>query len=188
VRRLIPVVLVLAAVPAAAQTPVSGYVIDLRGATSSLPRETAFFPGIPIETIVPARGFGFDAGAHVYLFKLGPSRVGIGATYMRVRGTTPGIVSNLSTLAPQISFNFGTSNGWSYLSAGYGQAWVRTEAARESGTEIAESDGLSAVNYGGGARWFIKRRLGVGFDLRFHRVSGPPKASMFAASVGFCLR
>jgi Outer membrane protein beta-barrel domain len=191
VRYLVAAALVLAVGPAAAQgqTAVGGYVIDLRGATSGLPKETAFFPGIPAETIVPARGFGFDVGAHVYLFRLGPSRVGLGANYMRARGTAPGIVGNVRTLAPQLSFNFGTRDGWSYISAGAGRAWVTTTLDdEESGLLTTDSDGLNAVNYGGGARWFLRRHVAVGFDVRFHRVSGPPKTNLFAASVGVSVR
>lgn len=189
-RGLLAVVLVLAASPAAAQAPdpVAGYVIDLRGATGGLPKDTAFFPGIPVETIVPARGFGFDVGAHVYLFGLGASRVGLGASYLRARGTAPGIVASVSTLSPQVSFNFGTASGWSYLSAGLGRAWVATTVERESGAVTADSGGLSALNYGGGARWFLAERVAAGFDLRFHHVSGPPKTRLFTASVGFSVR
>jgi hypothetical protein len=190
VRRLVVLVLVLlpARVVAQGQDPVGGYVLDLRGATSGLPTDTAFFPGIPLETIVPARGFGFDLGAHVYLFRLGPSRVGVGANYVRVRGTAPGVVATAGILAPQVSVNFGTANGWSYLSAGYGSVRVTTRFDDEEGAVTAESGGLDATNYGGGARWFLTRRIAVGFDARFHRISGPPKTSLFTASVGFSLR
>jgi hypothetical protein len=191
VRRLVVLVLALAPVRVAAQgqDPVGGYVLDLRGATSGLPTDTAFFPGIPLETIVPARGFGFDVGAHVYLFRLGPSRVGVGGNYVRVRGTVPGVVANVSALAPQVSFNFGTANGWSYLSAGLGRAWVTTHFDDEDADAVTgDSGGLSATNYGGGARWFLARRLAVGFDARFHRIAGPPKASLFSASVGVSVR
>jgi hypothetical protein len=191
-RALVVLVLLLSAAPAAAQDPgpppVRGYVIDVRGATSNLPNDVAFFPGIPVDTVVPARGYGFEAGGHVYLFGLGPARVGAGASYTQVRGTAPGIVANLDTLAPQVSFNFGTANGWSYLSAGFGVASVTTEVEQETGTASSDTDWLTAINYGGGARWFLTRRIGVGFDVRFHRVSGPPKATQFAASVGFSVR
>jgi hypothetical protein len=190
VRYRIAVLLVLAAVPAAAQgpDPIRGYVIDLRGTTTGLPKDTAFFPGIPVETIVPARGFGFEVGGHVYVLTLGPSRVGLGATYVRARGTTEGIAATVSTVAPQVSFNFGTAAGWSYLSAGLGAASVSTTATSETGTIRADTESLRSVNYGGGARWFLARRLAVGFDLRLHQVSGPPKTTLFAASVGFSIR
>ena len=189
-RGLAAAVLVLAAAPVTAQglDPVAGYVIDLRGATSGLPKETAFFPGIPVETIVPARGFGFDVGGHLYVLRLGPSRLGFGANYLSVRGTTPGIVGNVRVLAPQVSFNFGNANGWSYLSAGLGRAWVTTRVDLASETVTSESGALSATNYGGGARWFLARHLAIGFDVRFHRVSGPPKTNLFSASLGFSVR
>jgi hypothetical protein len=184
------VVVLLLAVPAAAQTPdrVGGYVVDLRGATSGLPRDTVFFPGIPAETIVPARGFGFDVGGHVYVFTLGPSRIGLGANYVRVRGTSPGVAANVSTVAPQISFNFGGANGWSYLSAGLGRAWVKTTVERAAGPTTADTGGLSALNYGGGARWFLARHVAAGFDVRFHRLSGATQETLVAVSVGLSVR
>jgi hypothetical protein len=190
VRRLLAALLVFASAPAAAQTaaPPGPWVIDLRGTTSGLPKDTAFFPGIPAETIVPARGFGFDVGAHVYVLTFGPSRLGVGANYMRARGTTEGIAANLSTLAPQVSVNFGTSAGWSYLSAGYGRAWVRTTVERDAGTATAAPEPFGAVNFGGGARWFLSAHVGVGFDLRFHQLSGPPRTTLMAAAIGFSIR
>ena len=188
-RLLVAAALLLAAQPAAAQqAPVSGYVIDIRGATSGLPNSTAFFAGIPADTVVPARGFGFDVGANVYLFRLGAARVGIGGDYVAVRGTVPGVVSNLRTVSPQLSLNFGSRSGWSYLSAGVGRAWIKTRVDVEGESQTAESNGLTAVNYGGGARWFLTERLAVGFDARFHRISGPPRTQVFAASVGFSVR
>ena len=180
----------LVAGAAGAQTaePVSGYVIDIRGAMSGLPKDTAFFPGLPADIVVPARGFGFDVGGHVYLFKLGPSRLGVGANYIRARGTVPGMVSTFSTIAPQVSFNFGSRAGWSYLSAGLGRASVKTTVDSDEGTTHHDADGLNALNFGGGARWFLAARLAVGFDVRFNRVSGDTKATLTSLSAGFSLR
>lgn len=190
-RRLFAAVaVVLAATPAAAQAPdpVAGYVVDLRGSTSGLPKESTFFPAVPAETIIPARGFGLDVAGHIYVLSLGPSRIGLGASYLHTRGTTPVVTSTLRVLAPQASVNFGSVNGWSYLSAGLGRGWIRTTAAVDSETLTAESDALTAVSYGGGARWFLARRLAVGFDVRFHRLSGPPSTSFLAAGVGLSVR
>jgi hypothetical protein len=190
VRAVVAGLVLLAAAPAAAQSsePVGPFVIDLRGATSGLPNDTAFYPGLPPDTLVPARGFGFDAGGHVYLFALGPARVGLGANYVRVRGTAPGIVTTVGTVAPQLSFNFGSRDGWSYLSAGMGGAWVDTAVDAETGTLTRESGGLTAINAGGGARWFLASHLAVGFDVRWHRISGPPRTTMLAVSVGLSVR
>ncbi len=181
---------VLLGAPAAAQTPrpPGPWVFDLRGATSGLPTNTSFFPGIPAETLVPSRGFGFDVGGHIYLVTIGPSRVGVGAGYSRVRGTAPGISERVGALAPQVSFNFGTTYGWSYLSAGPGRAWVRSTVDRDTGTATADSGGIAAVNFGGGARWFMSDHVGIGFDVRLYRLSGAPGATLIAASVGISLR
>ncbi|HVG70411.1 MAG TPA: hypothetical protein VM819_05850, partial [Vicinamibacterales bacterium] len=93
-------------------------------------------------------------------------------------------------LAPQVSANFGTRDGWSYLSAGVGIASVATEAADVMPGEN-ESGRLRVVNFGGGARWFITERLAFGFDVRAHRIaagSGTPKTALFAVSAGLSIR
>lgn len=184
----VPVALALLAVAAsraAAQAlePPGPWVVDLRGATSGLPSDTGFYPPLATETLVPSRAFGFDAGAHVYLFTLGPARIGLGASYLRVRGTTPGVTATFSTVAPQVSFNFGSTNGWSYLSAGYGRALVDTTVNDPTGS-VRDSGSLGAVNFGGGARWFIRAHLGVGFDVRWHRLASPG-GTQLSFSAGF---
>ena len=179
------VLLLVIAAPAASQAlivdrPVGPYVIDLRGSMIGVPGDPLFFPPVGETIPIPARAFGFEVGAHVYPFSLGPARVGIGAGYIRGRGTVPEpgtTVANVSALVPQLSFNFGSRGGWSYLSVGYGN--VRVRAAIED--DEADSKSLDSLNYGGGARWFLSNHLGVGFDVRFHRVS--PKAS--AGTPGF---
>jgi hypothetical protein len=172
---------------AAAQpvAPPGPWVLDVRGATSGLPTDTAFFPAVATETLVPARGFGFDVGAHVYLLSLGPARVGVGASYLRARGTAESVTANVTTVAPQVSFNFGTTNGWSYLSAGLGRAWIKTTAVQLAGEAVRESAGLSALNFGGGARWFLASHVGFGFDVRWHRLSSTPGVILLSAAAGF---
>ena len=118
------------------------FVIDVRGVTSGIPASPGLYPDLGDQYVVPARGFGFDVGAHIYLFSLGPARLGIGANYIEVRGTATDADATLETIAPQLSFNFGTSDGWSYLSVGAGPARVNAGAEASS----------SAINAGGGAR------------------------------------
>lgn len=167
--------------------PPGPYVIDLRGALAAIPDDVVYFPTLSTGSAIPARGFGFDVGGHVYPLRLGLSRVGFGASFMRVRGTVEDVAATVTTLAPQISFNFGTRAGWSYLSAGYGTAEVRTLADGD----LTEPGRVSAINVGGGARWFLKARLAVGFDIRFHRLGAgdeTPGTTLMGASVGFSLR
>ena len=158
------------------------FVIDVRGVTSGIPASPGLYPDLGDQFVVPARGFGFDVGAHIYLFSLGPARLGIGANYIEVRGTATDADATLQTIAPQLSFNFGTSDGWSYLSLGAGTARVNAGAEASS----------SAINAGGGARWFLKRHLAVGFDVRFHKIAADGDtmgaSTQVSAAVGFSLK
>jgi Outer membrane protein beta-barrel domain len=158
------------------------FVIDVRGVTSGIPASPGLYPDLGDQFVVPARGFGFDVGAHVYLFSLGPARLGIGANYIEVRGTAADADATLETIAPQLSFNFGTSDGWSYLSVGAGTARVKAVTSASS----------SAVNAGGGARWFMNRHLAVGFDVRFHKIAADGDtmgaSTQVSAAVGFSLK
>jgi hypothetical protein len=158
------------------------FVIDVRGVTSGIPHSIGLYPTIPDGGSVPARGFGYDVGGHVYLFNLGSARLGLGVNVIGLRGTATDATTTFNILAPQLSFNFGSSDGWSYLSFGAGTARVHAE---ETGTS-------SAINAGGGARWFIKRHLGIGFDLRLHRIAADGdimgESTAFSASVGFSLK
>lgn len=203
------------------------YVFDIRAATSSLPRDSAFFPPVPSSTAVPSRGYGIDAGAHVYLVQFGPARLGLGASLLRARGTIspgpvetdsadddddetsststavlPDVAGLLTSIGPQVSVNFGTRAGWSYLSAGLGRARVSTRTSAfvdEAGQVVAqprlrESGTRSSINVGGGARWFAKSRLAFSFDVRFHIIGAggedipTPGTTLVAVAAGMSLR
>jgi hypothetical protein len=178
-------------------------VVDIRGATSAVPTDTTFYPTLT-STIVPSRGFGADIGGHFYLFNFGPARVGLGASVMVVRATAnaaastqaestePGqrVTLTLRALAPQVSFNFGSGDGWSYLSAGVGLGSVNSRTDNAAPGEH-ESGRLRTVNYGGGARWFMTPRLAFGIDLRAYQLAagaGTPRVSIFAAGAGLSIR
>ena len=164
------------------------WALDVRGVTSPVPEQTVFYPTLDRTALIPGRGFGLNAGVHVYPLNLGSARLGIGADLFYVRGKTTPLVPtpaagsgttaasvgqavevDLRMLAPQVSFNFGSREGWSYLSAGFGTADV---VARTSGVLPGrqQSSRLNALNVGGGARWFVKSHLAVGFDIRMHNI------------------
>jgi hypothetical protein len=96
-------------------------------------------------------------------------------------------------LTPQLSFNFGSSRGWSYLSAGVGQITARTttsEFAAGSGESTSrtpvrtrETAALQTINFGGGARWFNTDHLAFSFDVRFHQAAGRSKAGVSTVPV-----
>jgi len=213
------VLVLLAARPSAAQLPPADppgpYVIDVRGATTGFPKHEAFFPLVPSGTIVPSRGFGIDLGGHVYLMRLGAARLGFGANLVRIRHSTspqvpvgappqspatrtiPDVEATLTLIAPQLSFNFGNAEGWSYLGGGLGFAEVDTATSGTLAPAERGSGRLSSINVGGGARWFRNRHVAFAFDVRFHMVSaatpplprvGTPKTTLVVAAAGLSLR
>ena len=209
-------------VPAAGQTTADDrpgpYVIDVRGTTVSLPQDPSVFPPVPASTAVPSRGWGLDAGAHVYLMQLGAARLGVGGILVRARGTaapkppattsgsaaaapatTPAVAALWTSVAPQVSINFGSRAGWSYLSAGIGRATITTRTSAfgtSPGTpaRLLDSGARSSINFGGGARWFTGAHLAFSFDVRFNMMgaggaeTATPGATLIAASVGMSLR
>jgi hypothetical protein len=184
-------IVLIAQAPAAAQSASrpGPWVLDVRGVTSPVPRDPVFHPALDPSTLVPARGFGVDVGAHVYLFDIGHARLGLGAGMVNLRArTTPPeqpesaggdptpaatgqpLQLDLRTITPQVSFNFGAREGWSYLSLGAGVTRiVSTTSGEQSGRR--ESTRIRNVNMGGGARWFLKSHVAFTFDVRLHRLS-----------------
>jgi opacity protein-like surface antigen len=208
--RLLSVVgclLICGAASAGAQVvePPGPFVIDARGAFSTVGRsdDLALPRGLRASEL-PRRVLGIDVGGHVYPVR-GPVTLGVGASLLRLGGTqTPDtgdeaggpdapVTSGTFTLtgiAPQVSLNFGTSRGWSYIGAGYGLS--RLKAGRAEAT-LESSPQLPTLNLGGGARWFITEHAAFGFDLRFYRIGardfsadyvGNPSVSMFVVSAG----
>jgi hypothetical protein len=184
----------LAAIPAAAQAPkepLPRFAIDLHGALVGLPTAEGWVPVVSADTPLPGRPWGLAGGASVYLFKLGVATIGVGAHIARGSGsgelpvvpTAPGappavptlpiVTTEVLSLLPQVSFNFGHKFGWSYLSAGYGRTRVSSSRA-PVGTvpgEVFPEAWNPALNFGGGAKWFMKRHLGASFDVRFTKLS-----------------
>jgi hypothetical protein len=183
---------ILSAAPASAQGPAQPpgpYVVDLRLATSGVPDITTLVP-LPAGSALPTRGRGFDAGVHVYAGRLGPARLGVGATLLNVRARDVSAEVDLRSLGPQLSFNFGTREGWSYLSAGGGVSEVIVKTVGAASVR-RETGRVLTIDAGAGARWFLTGRVGVGFDLRFRRLSSAdamPSSMVFGASVGIAVR
>jgi hypothetical protein len=130
---------------------------------------------------LPNRGLGVVFGAHVYPLRKGVVTLGLGAEVMASKGAhaveettsgttaSPKVETRFSAFSPQISLNFGSKQGWSYLSGGLGLGHLTTEVVSKP---LPEADGRTKViNYGGGARWFLNDHLAVSLDLRFYAVN-----------------
>jgi hypothetical protein len=167
---------------AAAQDPepIARFAADARVALPNFPGDGSIATALGVtEENLPGRGLGVSLGVHVYPARLGRVALGIGGELVVARssrtlepataGGTPGptVDGRFSALSPQISLNFGSGRGWSYLSAGIG--WGAFTVEREAAPVQSPDGRLRTINYGGGARWFAREHLAFSFDLRFHR-------------------
>jgi hypothetical protein len=108
--------------------PIGRYVADARINFPKLKQDLAIATAIGVtELNLPARAFGFVVGAHWDPARLGIVTFGIGGEIVTARRghtldtgteTTPVNVtvnSRFSAISPQISFNVGSRDGWSYI-------------------------------------------------------------------------
>ncbi len=213
-RVVLALAVLAAATPALAQSTTDRLprvAFDIHGVTVGLPSAEGWVPPVGADTPLPGRAWGVAGGGHVYLVKLGITTLGVGASVIIGKATsapvtttegapTTGSVTTQAThLSPQVSFNFGHKLGWSYLSAGYGVSKVTSTASAFGTTPaIAAPEGwYPAINFGGGARWFMKPHLGAGFDVRFTKLSsrettaaqaGAKRTQVFSIGVGITIQ
>jgi hypothetical protein len=185
------------AAPALAQAPppkIGPFVVDLHGLFVKFPNTQALADsrGLVDTTQLPGAGFGGAVGLHLYLLKWKQVTFGIGGEVVGLRAHKvpaadalipglPAVTEKFLTASPQLSFNFGGMNGWSYISGGIGLSqWsVIADGAESQDADIAR---LRTFNYGGGARWFVKKHLAFSFDVRVYSIDAGTPASGFSAS------
>ena len=192
-----------------APKPIGPIAIDVRGTRVPFPSDNqglADSRGLLLGEL-PGSGFGFDLGANVYPLRFKKVTIGAGGQLTLGRSHGAGSVQQGLTVfrpvteqyteaAGQISFNFGTGSGWSYLSGGFGPGeWslVPDGAAKAP----SDQERLRVYNYGGGARWFAKSHLAFTFDVRFHDIypgspffgnPGSPRVKMLVIGAGVSLK
>ena len=203
--------LTLSSVPAAAQQnePIGGFAADVRGTFArhklepSVATELDVVPGN-----LPTRSYGVVGGAHYYPFHLGKITFGFGGEFVYARGshtlaaTTDGgpagptVRRRFMSLAPEISFNFGHRNGWSYISGGmFGRSKLYLDRAD---APASGAPWRSTINYGGGARWFTSHHVAFSVDFRwFSNAEQPanatgvvfqPRTTLLVLSGGIAIR
>jgi hypothetical protein len=184
--RRIPLIVLLAIVVApslCAQDPlprIGPLVLDVHGTVPGFPADGALASsrGISLSEL-PGAGLGVQAGLHVYFFRWRAITFGIGgeAVAARAKQTPPAaatgvqaVTEQFRTLGSQLSLNFGSGHGWSYLSGGIGRSnWSIVPANRNP--LVADDEILKTINYGGGARWFIRTHVAFSFDVRFYALN-----------------
>jgi len=210
VASLVLVIVCLCAGPVAAQDPpprIGPFVIDLHATVPKFPTEDvdlASSRGLNLSEL-PGRGLGVQIGAHLYVLRLKAITFGVGGELVTgtasqapqagvqfVRPTT----ERFTSIAPQLSFNFGTGNGWSYLSGGLGQStWSLKLVGHDD--SVQDLDRLKTINYGGGGRWFMKSHLAFSFDVRFYAINpgiadqgrpGSPRTRLLIIGAGVSIK
>jgi hypothetical protein len=187
--------------------PIGPFVLDVRGTFPPFPEDLQLADSRGLNTReLPGRGLGVDVGAHVYLFRWKAITFGLGGQFTvgRARFVPPperaesfrSVTERFTSFSPQLSFNFGNGNGWSYFSGGVGGV-IWSILPDGAATGPADEETLRAFNYGGGARWFIKPHLAFTFDVRFHAIDpgtpylgrpGSPRTLLLVMGAGLSIK
>jgi hypothetical protein len=211
--RLAAIALMSCAIASAARAqeppPLPPVVVDLHANFTRLPTDDVELQasrGLSTGEL-PGRALGGDVSVHLYPLRYKGVTFGIGGhfSYLRGQQTPPREMQSLFlrpvterfvTGGAQLSFNFGNGDGWSYLSGGIGSSvWQIIPANQEP--LAADEEQLKTLNYGGGARWFMKPRLAFSFDVRFHAVNpgtpteqffGSPRTTLMVVGAGISLK
>ena len=182
--------LLATSLPARAQPPeepVGGYVFDVRGTLIPFARNEPLAAARALPALdTPGRGFGYDVGGHVYVFRLLGITFGLGASYhassadqapgaRSVDPDGPVLRKRFTALSSQLSFNFGHRNGWSYLSGGLGSSRLALFPVDPLNPAEPEQRPANTLNYGGGMRWFLNDRVALSIDIRLYAISPLPE-------------
>jgi hypothetical protein len=189
--------LVIAA-PVAAQEknePIGRFALDARGIFARHKIEPSIATELGVAAAgIPTRSFGLVGGGHYYFWHTSKITLGIGGEMLIARGrrtldivsadgktTTPGptVQRHFSSIAPELSLNFGHRNGWSYISGGmFGRSTLYLDRADARATAVP---GRRTLNYGGGARWFTTDHLAFSVDFRWYSVAEQPASAATGA-------
>ena len=112
--------------------PIGRFVVDVRGSIAAFGQNQELSaPRGFSASLTPKMGLGVEAGAHVYLYRWRQITFGLGGTVHASMGDRsagaldpdldgPTLRKRFVAVSPQLSFNFGNRNGWSYISR---RAW-----------------------------------------------------------------
>ena len=188
--------------------PIGPFVVDVRATIPNFTQDQQLADSRGLATTdLPGSGLGLDLGAQVYLFTWKAVTFGAGGQITLARASSSSQTVNgvlvaqavserYTAISPQISFNFGTGAGWSYLSAGIGTS-VWSIVADGAAPQPGDDERLISINYGGGARWFIKPHVAFTFDVRFYAIDpgtpafgfpGSPRTKMLIVGAGVSLK
>lgn len=167
--------------------PIGRFAADARLTWARFKEDPGIASALGVSPLnLPTRGLGIVVGAHWYPLRGRSVALGIGGEFLTAQDTRtlepttedgedgPTVETTLSSVAPQVSLNFGKKNGWSYISGGMGSAAFTAQRLDDL---IGEGTRVRTINYGGGARWFTNKHLAVSVDLRFYSVGAQPASA-----------
>jgi hypothetical protein len=209
--------LLLSASDARSQEPppkIGPFVVDFHASVPRFPSDPKLAESRGVQQAeLPGRGLGMQVGVTVYPLRWRAVTFGVGGELARSRSrrTPPTATTGSGTaraptlrateekftsLAPQLSFNFGHGHGWSYVSGGLARStWSLVPSDRLAFPSDAEK--LKTINYGGGARWFIKPHVAFSFDVRFYAINpgapyldfpGSPRTTLMVIGAGVSVK
>lgn len=162
--------------------PIGRFVADVRAAFPKFKQDPNVASALDVTIAnLPTRTIGLVLGAHWYPKRIGRMTLGLGGEVLTARksrtldpateGGDPGptVQTRFRAVSPQVSFNFGTREGWSYISGGIGWSGFTTERKDNPLPDAASRS--KTINYGGGARWFAKEHLAFTVDVRFYAIN-----------------
>ena len=187
--------------------PIPRFVVDLHGTVTTFPDSTILAESRALsQSELPGLGLGGAAAVHFYPFKVGAVTFGVGGLVSTSRAhrtpdpqtepTLRPVAERFTYFGPQISLNFGTGAGWSYLSGGI-NASTWSIVADGSAPQPPDDERLKTIDYGGGARWFARPHLAFSFDVRFYAINpsaptfalpGGPRTTLLVFGVGVSLK
>jgi hypothetical protein len=202
--------LLLFPAPASAQPqqPIAPFAADVRGmfARHKVEPSVANDLGV-VPANVPTRSLGLSGGVHWYPWRVKKITFGVGGEFVIARGSRtiepttetepqgPVVRRHFRELSPQISFNFGHRNGWSYISGGIGRSKLYVE---RGDAPVSDAPRRNTINYGAGARWFTNHHVAFSAEIRWYSVApqpatpaggvAQPRTTLMVLSAGIGLR
>jgi hypothetical protein len=189
--------------------PIRGFVVDLHGVVPKFGDDPQLAASRGLTSgQLPGPGIGFTVGANIYFARIAAVTLGVGGELAVGRSHgAPGasvdqtsspvsVTERLTSIAPALSLNFGNGNGWSYLVFGIGQTVWSIVPDGAQPLPIDE-ERQKTLNYGGGARWFIKKRLAFSLDVRLYEIAasapppgatGTPRTRLLVIGAGISVR
>ena len=175
------------------ESKIGRFAVGVHGVTGSLgpTAEQAATLGYAV-TDLPGRGWGFDVAGQVYFAKAGKVLFGAGGNMLLMSGNSdPKDLEGFPTgnkahtsfraIATQVTANFGRRKGWSYLSAGYGFSTFSISKPTDVEPAGEPLPRRSTINFGGGAKWFMKEHLAFSFDVRFYMMAAQAATELVPA-------